>query len=62
MFCIDLRIVIITIIIIIIIIIIIQEETISTKYLIYIFEVPGMDPAHRLPIVTEVFVVIHSTV
>jgi hypothetical protein len=43
MFCIELRIVIITIIIIII-----QEETISTKYLIYIFEVPGVDPAQRL--------------
>ena len=55
MFCIDLRIVIITIIII-------PEWTISTTYLIYIFEVPSTDPAYRLPILTEVSVVIHSAV
>jgi uncharacterized integral membrane protein len=42
MFCIDLWIV----IIIIIIIITIKEETISTNYLIYIFEVPGIDPVY----------------
>lgn len=54
MFCIDLR--------IIITIIIIPEGTISTKYLIYIFEVPGTDPAHRLPVLTEVSMVIHSAV
>ena len=54
MFCVDLQIVIITIIIIIIIIIIIQEGSISTKYLIYIYEMPGMDPAHRLPVLTGV--------
>jgi hypothetical protein len=45
MFFIDLRIVVITIIIV-------PEGTIPTKYLIYIFEVPGTDPAHRLPVLT----------
>jgi len=55
MFCIDLRIVFITIIII-------QEGTITKKYLIYIFEVPCTDPAHRLPVLTEVSVVVQSAV
>jgi len=55
-FCIDFQIVIISIIIII------QEGIISKKYLIYIFEVPGTDPAHRLLVPTEVSVAIHSAV